>query len=126
MVKVAPAIAAGSATLLKPSPLASLTCVELAKLGEEAGLPKGALHVLTGGPPDGAGDGAARLIAHPEVDFLSFTGSSRGGREMLAASAAHMRRTSVECGGKGAMVVFDDADVDSVIFVCVAPKKRKM
>jgi betaine-aldehyde dehydrogenase len=125
--KVAPALAAGCPTLLKPSPLASLTCIELGRMAaEEAGLPGGALTVVTGGPPDGAADGgAARLVAHPAVDLLSFTGSTRGGREMLAASAPLVRRTGLELGGKGAMVVFDDADVDAVvdwamvgIFVC--------
>ena len=78
--KVAPALAAGCATLLKPSPLASLTCLELGKLAEaEAGLPEGALSVLTGGPPVGTSDGASRLIGHPRIDFLSFTGSTRAG-----------------------------------------------
>ena len=113
--KVAPAIAAGCTTLLKPSPLASLSCLELHKLGTEAGLPVGALAVLTGGPPDGEGDGAARLLAHPAVDFLSFTGSTRGGREMLYASAAHVRRTGLELGGKGAMIVLADADLAAVV-----------
>ena len=114
--KVAPALAAGCPMLLKPSPLASLTCLELAKLGEaEAGLPRGALSVITGGPPDGRADGPARLLAHPRVDFLSFTGSTRGGREMLAASAPLTRRSSLELGGKGAMLVFEDADLTSVV-----------
>ena len=114
--KVAPAIAAGCPMLLKPSPLASLTCIELGKLGaEEASLPLGALSVLTGGPPDGVADGAARLLSHPRVDYLSFTGSTRGGREMLGASAPLTRRTGLELGGKGAMICFEDADVPSVL-----------
>lgn len=114
--KVAPALAAGCPMVLKPSPLASLTCIELARLGEaEAGLPPGALSVVTGGPPDGSADGAARLLEHPDVAFLSFTGSTRGGREMLAASAPLTRRSSLELGGKGAMVVFEDADIASVV-----------
>mmetsp|Transcript_14593 Transcript_14593/g.37780 ORF Transcript_14593/g.37780 Transcript_14593/m.37780 type:complete len:407 (-) Transcript_14593:262-1482(-) len=113
--KVAPALAAGCATLLKPSPLASLTCIELGKLAEDVGLPDGALTVLTGGPPTGVSDGAARLLTHPEVGFLSFTGSTRGGVEMLSASAPLVRRTGLELGGKGAMLVFDDADVGSVV-----------
>ena len=114
--KVAPALAAGCATLLKPSPLASLTCLEMGKLAAaEAGLPDGALTVLTGGPPDGASDGASRLLAHPSVDFLSFTGSTRGGVEMLNASAPLVRPSGLELGGKGAMLVFDDADLASVV-----------
>ena len=116
VVKIAPAVAAGCATLLKPSPLASLTCVEFGKLCEsDGGLPKSALTVITGGPPDGTADGASRLLSHPGVDFLSFTGSTRGGREMLAASAPLTRRAGLELGGKGAMIVFEDADVKSVV-----------
>jgi betaine-aldehyde dehydrogenase len=113
--KVAPALAAGCPVLLKPSPLASLTCLELGKLAaEECGLPEGALTVVTGGPPGGLGDGATRLISHPGVDFLSFTGSTRGGKEMLGASAPLVRRTGLELGGKSAMVVFDDASLADV------------
>ena len=99
VLKVAPALASGCAVLLKPSPLASLTCLELGKLSEEAGLPSGALTIVTGGPPDGSRGGAAHLISHPNVDFLSFTGSTRGGMEMLGASAQHARRTGLELGG---------------------------
>ena len=62
VVKVAPALAAGCAVLLKPSPLASLSCVQLGDLATQAGLPRGALAVVTGGPPDGAADGAAALV----------------------------------------------------------------
>ena len=65
IAKVAPAIAAGCPTLLKPSPLASLTCVEFGKIATRHGLPPGAMAVITGGPPDGAADGARRLVEHP-------------------------------------------------------------
>jgi betaine-aldehyde dehydrogenase len=115
VVKVAPALAVGCSVVLKPSPLASLTCLELGKMADTVGLPSGALSVVTGGPPDGAGDGAARLLSHPAVDYLSFTGSTRGGREMLSASAPLVRPTGLELGGKSAMVVFEDADVPSVV-----------
>ena len=115
VLKAAPALASGCAVLLKPSPLASLTCLELGKLSEEAGLPSGALTIVTGGPPDGSRGGAAHLISHPDVDFLSFTGSTRGGMEMLGASAQHARRTGLELGGKSAMLVFDDAELSSVV-----------
>ena len=114
--KVAPALAAGCPVLLKPSPLASLTCIELAKLAsEEANLPPGALTVVTGGPPEGSSDGAARLLSHPSVDFLSFTGSTRGGKEMLSASAPLVRRTGLELGGKSALLVFEDAVLPKVV-----------
>ena len=67
VVKVAPALATGCAVLLKPSPLASLTCEKLGELGAQAGLPEGALAVVTGGPPGGAADGAAALVQHPQL-----------------------------------------------------------
>jgi len=114
-VKVAPALATGCSVLLKPSPLASLTCLELGKMAVGAGVPEGALSVLTGGPPVGVADGAARLASHPALDFLSFTGSSGAGRTLLHASAEQLRRTSLELGGKGAILVFEDADLDAAV-----------
>ena len=117
VVKVAPALAAGCPVVLKPSPLASLTCVKLGELvAADARFPEGALTVLTGGPPAGTDDAAAaRLLSHPGVDYLSFTGSTRGGRDMLRSSAELVRPTGLELGGKGAMIVFDDAHVESVV-----------
>lgn len=116
VAKVAPALAAGCSVLLKPSPLASLTCLKLEQLAREAGAPEGALRVVTGGPPASAGGGGAeRLVSHPAIDRLSFTGSVRGGVQMLHASADHVRPTSLELGGKGAMIVFEDADLPSVV-----------
>ena len=115
-VKVAPALAAGCAVALKPSPLASLTCVELGSIAREAGLPEGALAVITGGPPGGAADGgAAALVAHRGLDYLSFTGSGATGRHLLHASADALRPSSLELGGKGAMVVFGDVDVAATV-----------
>eukprot|EP00301_Raphidiophrys_heterophryoidea_P014152 c218_g1_i1.p1 GENE.c218_g1_i1~~c218_g1_i1.p1 ORF type:complete len:531 (+),score=133.48 c218_g1_i1:64-1593(+) len=110
-VKVAPAIAAGCALVLKPSPLASATCSMLGSVARDAGVPPGILNVITGGPP-GSNSGQF-LIDHPQLDKLSFTGSGPTGMKCLNASAAHLRPTSLELGGKGAMIVFDDADVDS-------------
>lgn len=115
VAKVAPAIAAGCTVLLKPSPLASLTCIELCRIASRNGLPRGALTLITGGPPAGKADGASRLIAHPSLDMLSFTGSRRGGAELLHASAERVRRTSLELGGKGALIVFDDADIAAAV-----------
>jgi len=115
-VKVAPALAAGCAVLLKPSPLASLTCLELGRIAAAVGAPTGALSVITGGPPSGAADGASRLLS-PEsrVDKVSLTGSARAGTEALHQSARALRPTSLELGGKGAMIVFEDADMDSAV-----------
>lgn len=128
VVKVAPAIAAGCTMILKPSPWASLTCSALGGIARDAGLPKGVLNVLTGGPPGGPADVASAgetLTAHPDVDLLSFTGSGPTGTKLLHASADHLRPTALELGGKGALIVFDDADLDVAvdwalvgIFVC--------
>ena len=105
VAKVAPALAAGCPVLLKPSPLASLTCVELEKMAGKV-LPPGALTTITGGPPTGSEGGAQRLVTHPKVDLLSFTGSGRGGKQLLHASADRLRRSSLELGGKGCLIVF--------------------
>ena len=114
VLKVSPAIAAGCSVVLKPAPNASLTCVALGKIASDAGLPAGALNVVTGGPPDvlpGKNDistGQA-LIDHPGLDKLSFTGSGAAGKAMLTSSVQHLRPTSLELGGKSAAIVFDDS-----------------
>lgn len=113
--KVAPALAAGCAVVLKPSPLASLTSLELGKIALGAGAPPGALSVVTGGPPCGAADGAASLLAHARVAKLSLTGSEAAGVAALSAAAPLLRPTALELGGKGAALVFDDADVPAAV-----------
>lgn len=115
VAKVAPAVACGCSALLKPSPLASLTCIELGKMADRHGFPPGALAVITGGPPGGVADGAQRLVEHEHVDLLSFTGSERAGRQLLFESARRLRRSTLELGGKGALLVFDDADVSAAV-----------
>jgi len=120
VMKVAPALAAGCAVVLKPSPLASLTCCALGEVAAGAGLPPGALNVITGGPPEalpGGGSTGQTLIDHPALDKLSFTGSALAGRKMLEASVAQLRPTALELGGKSAFVVFDDAEeyLDAVV-----------
>ena len=111
--KIAPALAAGCAVVLKPSPLASLTCVRFGECALAAGLPPGALNVITGGPP--GGDAGHALVAHAGLAKVSFTGSSAAGRAILRASADLLRPTALELGGKGCMIVFDDAALDSVV-----------
>lgn len=111
VLKVAPALAAGNTIVLKPSPLASLTCVRLIHeyLGKEC--PRGVVNLLTGGPPTTSVERASKgLVEHPEVDFVSFTGSTRGGKAI--ASAAPLRPCSLELGGKGSLIVFEDSDLD--------------
>ena len=107
--KVAPALAAGCTIVLKPSEYATFAVLRLAALIEEAGLPAGALNIVTG-PGDPTCDA---LINHPMVDKLSFTGSRAVGRRIVAASADRFKRVSLELGGKSPALVFADADVST-------------
>ena len=114
--KILPAIAAGNTIVLKPSELTPLTSVLFAEIGTEAGLPPGLVNVLTG---SGAGCGAV-LLRHPDVDMVSFTGSTRVGRTVLEAAATNAKRVHLELGGKAPFVVFDDADLTAAIHGAVA------
>ncbi|MFV1362920.1 gamma-aminobutyraldehyde dehydrogenase [Mycolicibacterium elephantis] len=114
--KVLPALAAGCAVVIKPSELTPLTTLTLARLAREAGLPDGALNVVTGAGPD---VGAA-LAGHRDVDMVTFTGSTAVGRTVMAAAAAQGHRVQLELGGKAPFVVFDDADLDAAIQGAVA------
>ncbi len=107
--KVAPALAAGNTVVLKPSELTPLTSLELARLADAVGLGDGVMQVV---PGRGATTGAA-LATHPLVGKVSFTGSTRVGRTILAGAADTVKRVSLELGGKSATVVFADADVDA-------------
>ena len=114
VLKVAPAVAAGCPFVLKPSPLASLTCVDFLQTVLGPLTPPGACNLLTGGPPlSGVDRGAGALLADPRVAVCSFTGSSRGGEAVLNAAAPFARPSALELGGKGALVVLDDADVEA-------------
>lgn len=110
-MKLAPALAAGCTVVLKPAELTSLSALRLCELMHEAGLPAGVLNVVTG---DGHTAGAL-LAAHPGVDKVAFTGSTTTGRAVVAASAANLKRVTVELGGKSPAVVLPDADLDLVI-----------
>jgi betaine-aldehyde dehydrogenase len=114
--KILPAIAAGNTIVLKPSELTPLTSVLFAEIGTEAGLPPGVVNVLTG---SGADCGAV-LLRHPDVDMVSFTGSTRVGRTVLEAAATNAKRVHLELGGKAPFVVFDDADLTAAIHGAVA------
>ena len=114
VLKVAPAVAAGCPFVLKPSPLASLTCVDFLQTILGPLTPPGACNLLTGGPPlSDVNRGAGALLADPRVAVCSFTGSSRGGEAVLNAAAPFARPSALELGGKGALVVLDDADVEA-------------
>ena len=114
VLKVAPAVAAGCPFVLKPSPLASLTCIDFLQTILGPLTPPGACNLLTGGPPlSGVDRGAGALLADPRVAVCSFTGSSRGGEAVLNAAAPFARPSALELGGKGALIVLDDADVEA-------------
>ena len=108
--KVAPALAAGCTVVLKPAEFTSLTALLFAELAAEAGLPPGVLNVVTGDGRTGE-----VLVAHTDVDKIAFTGSTEVGRLIRVATAGTGKRLSLELGGKSPFVVFDDADLDSVV-----------
>lgn len=113
--KVAPALAAGNCCVVKPSELASLTTLELGTIATEVGLPPGVLNIITGTGPDAG----APLSAHPRVAKVAFTGSTATGRRVYAAAAGNLRPATMELGGKSAMLVFEDADVDKAVEWCM-------
>lgn len=106
--KLGPALACGNTVVLKPASLTPLTALRLGELALEAGLPPGVLNVI---PGPGARVGA-QLAAHPAVAKIGFTGETATGRSILQASAATIKRVSLELGGKSPNVVFADVDVD--------------
>ena len=114
--KVIPALAAGCSVVIKPAEITPLTTLTLARLAHEAGLPDGVLNVVTGA---GADVGTA-LAGHPNVDVVTFTGSTAVGRRVMTAAAIHGHRTQLELGGKAPFVVFDDADLDAAVHGAVA------
>lgn len=105
------ALAAGCAVVVKPSELTSGTTLEVARMATEAGLPAGVFNVVTG---TGNVVGAA-MTAHPEVDMISFTGSTAVGKAIGEACARSVKRCALELGGKAANVVFADADLDAAL-----------
>jgi len=109
--KVAAALAAGNTVVLKPPEEASLTSVELARILLDAGAPPGTLNVVTG---VGEEAGAA-IVAHPDVNKISFTGGTVTGRIILKNSADTLKRVTLELGGKSPNIVLADADLDSAI-----------
>lgn len=109
--KVSAALAAGCTVVLKPAELAPLTGLLLAELVSEAGFPDGCMNVVTG---LGSEAGAA-LVDHPGIDKISFTGSTATGQHILRQSAGSLKRVSLELGGKSAVMVFSDADLEKAI-----------
>jgi (Z)-2-((N-methylformamido)methylene)-5-hydroxybutyrolactone dehydrogenase len=106
--KIAPALAAGNTVVCKPSEFTPASLLELAKFVPEAGFPPGVINVVTGFGME-VGD---PLIRHPKVACVAFTGGDEAGRKVYATAAAHLKRVSLELGGKSPHIVFDDADLD--------------
>ncbi len=109
--KVAPALAAGCTMVLKPSEVAPLDALIFAEIVHEAGLPPGVFNLVNG---DGPTVGAA-ISAHPEVDMVSFTGSTRAGKLVAKAAAETVKRVTQELGGKSANIVLEDADFEKAV-----------
>jgi aldehyde dehydrogenase (NAD+) len=109
--KVAPAIAAGCTMVLKPSEIAPLSGLVFAELIDSIGLPKGVFNLVNG---DGPGVGTA-LATHPEVDFVSFTGSTRAGVQVAINAAPTVKRVAQEMGGKSPNIILADADIEAAV-----------
>ena len=108
--KVAPALAAGNTVVLKPAEFTPLTALCFAEIAANAGLPHGVLNVLTGD-----GETGKFLVDHGDVDKIAFTGSTEVGRIIRKATAGSGKKLSLELGGKSPFIVYDDADLDSVV-----------
>ncbi|WP_030338329.1 aldehyde dehydrogenase family protein [Micromonospora parva] len=109
--KLAPALLAGNTMVFKPSENAPLTARILAETAAEAGVPAGVFNVVYG---TGATVGEA-ISAHPDIDMISFTGSTRAGQRISAVAAASVKRVALELGGKGANIILDDADLPDAV-----------
>ncbi|MHA6686251.1 aldehyde dehydrogenase family protein [Mesorhizobium sp. A556] len=109
-LKVTPALLAGCTMVLKPSEIAPLSSMLFAEFIDEAGFPAGVFNLVNG---DGAGVGE-RLSSHPDIEMISFTGSTRAGKAITKAAADSLKRVVLELGGKGANIIFEDADADAV------------
>lgn len=109
--KLGPALAAGNTVVLKPSQETSVTAMELARLVHEVGLPKGVVNIITGYGSD-AGNA---MVSHPMVDKVAFTGSTPVGQHIMKEAAGTLKKVTLECGGKSANIILDDADLSIAI-----------
>lgn len=108
--KIAPALATGNTVVLKPAETTPLTAMKLAEIIQESGLPKGVVNIITG-----AGETGAFLVNHPDVDKIAFTGSTKVGKYIQKAIAGTSKKLSLELGGKGANIIFEDAAIDQAV-----------
>ncbi|MFI1372900.1 aldehyde dehydrogenase family protein [Streptomyces longwoodensis] len=108
--KIAPALATGNTVVLKPAETTPLSALFFADVCRQAGLPRGVVNILPG-----YGDAGAALVAHPDVDKVAFTGSTAVGKEIARTVAGTRKKLTLELGGKGANIVFDDAPIDQAV-----------
>lgn len=108
--KLAPALATGNTCVLKPAETTPLTALKLAELIRDAELPKGVVNIITG-----AGETGASLVNHPDVDKIAFTGSTVVGKYIQKAIAGTHKKLTLELGGKGANIIFEDAAIDQAV-----------
>ncbi|MED1201581.1 5-carboxymethyl-2-hydroxymuconate semialdehyde dehydrogenase [Heyndrickxia acidicola] len=113
--KIAPALATGNAVILKPAEWSPITANKLAEIIHKAGLPNGVFNVV-----HGYGETAgASLVAHPDVQLISFTGETTTGSEIMRNGAASLKRVSMELGGKSPIIVFEDAEMERALDACI-------
>ena len=108
--KIGPALAAGCTIVLKPAPETSVTAMGLAKLVDQTDLPKGVLNIITGDAEVGT-----EMVSNPKVDKVAFTGSTEVGKIIMRNAADTLKKVTLECGGKSANIVLDDADIDMAV-----------
>jgi len=108
--KLAPALATGNTVVLKPAETTPLTALKLAELIQQSGLPKGVVNIITG-----AGETGASIVNHPDVDKIAFTGSTAVGKYIQKATAGTHKKLTLELGGKGANIIFEDAAIDQAV-----------
>ncbi|MFJ6521025.1 aldehyde dehydrogenase (NAD+) [Streptomyces filamentosus] len=108
--KIAPALATGNTVVLKPAETTPLSALFFADICRQAGLPKGVVNILPG-----YGDAGAALVAHPDVNKVAFTGSTAVGKQIARTVAGTDKKVTLELGGKGANIVFDDAPIDQAV-----------
>jgi aldehyde dehydrogenase (NAD+) len=108
--KLAPALAAGNTVVLKPAEATSITAMKLAELFRDAGLPAGVVNIVTG-----AGATGAAIVGHPDIDKIAFTGSTAVGKRIMKSLAGTDTKYTLELGGKGANIIFEDAPIDQAV-----------
>ncbi len=108
--KIAPALACGNTVVLKPAETTSLTALKLAEIIQECGLPKGVVNIVTG-----AANTGFEIVNHPNIDKIAFTGSTAVGKSIKKAISGTAKKSTLELGGKGANIIFEDAAIDQAV-----------